>query len=59
MNGTAQTVLDAPGGSSSLKSVCSEVDPAVCEPSTVAGLQDDEETLCARGFSVSPSQACF
>lgn len=38
------------------KSVCSEVDPAICEPSTEAGLQDTEETICARGFSVSHSQ---
>lgn len=43
------------------KFVCSEVDPAVWEPSTVAGLQHDEEALCAWGFFVSHSQAfkCF
>lgn len=57
MNGMAQTqpwmlLVEVPLS----KSVCSEVDPAVCEPSTEAGLQDAEETLCAGGFSVSHSQ---
>lgn len=32
------------------KFVCSEVDPAVWEPNTVAGLQHDEEALCAWDF---------
>lgn len=36
------------------KSVCSEVDPAVCEPSTVAGLQDDEETVLEDFLSLIP-----
>lgn len=37
----------------------SEVDPTTCEPSAVAGLQEDEEALCAWRFSVSHSQVCL